>query len=329
MDDVRHERLADTDVSVRMLVAREAMPAATVEEHRVDEGEVREVPGGSVDVELRDRLDDWQVSGAEDADEREVAEVVGDLQPLGEHQVPDRQPPVEAAPGRPEQHVLHLGVGLDPARLSRVHVLAVRPGRAEQRAEVAVVQREGVRDRWQERDVPLVVVAEREVVVGGFPEAVQRAAVVLPAPALPGVVGVLEGAALEVRRERVGRMLVPVVIGIGEAGVLRVGVGMPAEVVIEGAVLLHEDDEGVDRHVRRARQPAHGLGLRGPAEQRLGGQRGRQARRPGQHGGLGQELAAAQVVLGLLLGEPLLGLAVRKLIRIDRSAHGVTTVSQS
>ena len=52
VDDVGHEGLADADVAVRMLVAREAVATAAVEEHRVDEGEVREVPGRGVGVEL-------------------------------------------------------------------------------------------------------------------------------------------------------------------------------------------------------------------------------------------------------------------------------------
>ena len=80
MDDVRHERLADPDVAVGMLVAREAVAAPAVEEHRVDEGEVGEVAGRGVGVELGDRLDDRQEARAKDGDEGQVAVVVGDAQ---------------------------------------------------------------------------------------------------------------------------------------------------------------------------------------------------------------------------------------------------------
>ncbi len=49
------ERLRDPDVAVGVLVAGEPVAAAAVEERRVDEADVRQLPGGRVGVELGHR----------------------------------------------------------------------------------------------------------------------------------------------------------------------------------------------------------------------------------------------------------------------------------
>jgi hypothetical protein len=83
------------------------------------------------------------------------------------------------------------------------------------------------------------------------------------------VIGILEGAALEIRSEVMRRVLVALVVRVGQAGVLPVGVRVPAEVVIEGAVLLHQHDEGVDGHVRGARERGRRLNPARVAHQRI------------------------------------------------------------
>src|SRR5438552_14201383 len=90
--------------------------------------------------------------------------------------------------------------------------MAVGVGRAEERREVAVVGGERLGHGGQERQVLLDVVADRELVVG-LVEAVELAVVVLDAAAAEGVVGVLEAAALEIRREGMRRMELAVVVG--------------------------------------------------------------------------------------------------------------------
>jgi hypothetical protein len=63
----------------------------------------------------------------------------------------------------------------------------------------------------QERQVRLVVVADRVGVVGDV-EAVELAEVVLLTAALPTVVGIREATALEDGRERMGRVLLALLV---------------------------------------------------------------------------------------------------------------------
>src|SRR3954451_6591368 len=120
------------------------------------------------------------------------------------------------------------------------------------------------------------------------------------------MVRILEGAALEVRGKGVRRVLGAVVVRIAEPGVLGVGARVPAEVVIERAVLLHEDDEVVDRHVRRARERGRGLHASRVADESVDRPRAGDAGHPRESRRLGDELATTHGIVG----------------------HGVTTVSQ-
>jgi hypothetical protein len=109
-----------------------------------------------------------------------------------------------------------------------------------------------------EGDVALRVVAGGELVAPRallvpLREAVHLAAVPLEAPAVPGVVGIAEVAPLEVGREAMGLDAIALPVDVGEAAIAGVRVRVPAEVVVEGAVLHHQDDEGVDRDLPRAR----------------------------------------------------------------------------
>ena len=176
-----------------------------------------------------------------------------------------------------------------------MHVLAVRIGRGQDRAEEAVEGRELAGHGRDEGQVLLGVVADREGVVGaGAQEAVHAAAVELLAAALPGVVGVGVGAALEIRREPVGVMHATLPVGVDEPVLATVGPGQPAEVVVEGAVLHHQHDEGVDRQVARCRhrlaRPPGRLG-----EDRLGAERRDEAGgEAAAHRGTLKELPAAK-----------------------------------
>ena len=130
----------------------------------------------------------------------------------------------------------------------------------------AVVDRELGARGVDEAEIALVVVAERELVAVPGEEAVgltgrvEPGAAELGAAAAPGVVGVRMPAPLPLglaqRRRMAGvhRRAAVVRVQIG-ALLHRVGVGQPAEIVVEGAVLHHQDHEMVDRDVRRAGQP--------------------------------------------------------------------------
>src|SRR6185369_7894024 len=92
-------------------------------------------------------------------------------------------------------------VGLDAARLRRVHVLAVRKRRAEQRREIVVAEHALARELRIELDIGLVVVADRELVVVAAQETTPK----LRAAAFPSVRRIAEIAAAVVRRERMRR----------------------------------------------------------------------------------------------------------------------------
>ena len=118
------------------------------------------------------------------------------------------------------------------------------------------------------------------------------------APAVPAVVGIAERAALEVRRQPVGgERLRAVEARVAQPVVDRVGARVPAEVVVEGAVLHHQDDEGVDRQLARAREmgPRRVLGRLG--DQGLGREQARHPGEPGERRGPAEEVAPAQHVL--------------------------------
>jgi hypothetical protein len=170
----------------------------------------------------------------------------------------------------------------------------------------------------EEGQVLLRVVADREgVVVARAQEAVHRAAVHLRPPALPRVVRVRVVAALEVGGEAGGLVRLAGPVDVGEPRLPAVGAREPAEVVVERAVLHHQDDEGVDRQVARGGQRRAALLARGLGHERLGVQDGSEpggkARR--DRGAL-EELAAAVVRLGRGRLEPL------GLVRVAQVPHG-------
>jgi len=102
-----------------------------------------------------------------------------------------------------------------------------------------------------------------------------------------------------------------VLVDVGEPRLAAVGARQPAQVVVERPVLHHQHDERVDRHVARARQLD--LALLAPrfGDQRVGvehrAEPGGQARR--DRGSL-QEVAALQVLVGRVGGEPLCALGI-------------------
>ncbi len=197
-------------------------------------------------------------------------------------------------------------VALLAAVLSAQLVVPVGVGRGHDRAEPAVVELVRVGRVRDEGNVLLQVVAGGVLVRAGplfvaLDEAVEPAVAVLMAAGVPAVGRVGVVAALVVGGEVVGRDRLALGIGIGEALVARVGVGMPAEVVVEGAVLHHQDHERVDRHVARARVRPGELALRSRGDELVERQdRGHpggagEGRRPGE------ELAALQVGGRMLL----------------------------
>ena len=186
-----------------------------------------------------------------------------------------------------------------------MHVLAVGQRAGHQRAVEVVEGGERLGRVLDEAEVALAVVADRELVVAGLEEAVHRAAVELVAPALPRVVGVGVAAALPVGRQAVGRVRVALEVGVGQARLAAVGVGHPAEVVVEGPVLHHQHDERVDRQVARRREVLAPLPLGRLGDERLGRQHARQADGAGGHRRALQELAAAHGLVGRRLLETL------------------------
>ena len=135
--DVGHERLAEAHVAVRVLVGRVAVEAAAVAERRVDDRDVRQRPGRAVGVVLGDRPRPRRAARAPDRRERQVRVVVAArVEASG----------CASARSKIVSHWLPSvstggGVVVLAARLPRPLVVAVRPRRAELRAEAAVVER--------------------------------------------------------------------------------------------------------------------------------------------------------------------------------------------
>jgi hypothetical protein len=86
--------------------------------------------------------------------------------------------------------------------------------------------------------------------------------------------------------------------------------------VVERAVLHHQDDDRVDRHVARARQRHAPLTASGLGDQRVGVEHGSEARREaGRQRCALEELAPAQVLVGRLRLELL------RAVRIPQVRH--------
>ncbi|MCO4699117.1 hypothetical protein LRR80_05209 [Streptomyces sp. RO-S4] len=142
------------------------------------------------------------------------------------------------------------------ARVAGPHVVAVRVGGADERAVVGVADGEGVGEGEVEGDVLAGQVRHGRGALGGHPPVV-LAAVVSLLTVRPGVRQALQELHAEVVGVRVeGQellsvlLLVPDRFAVAEAD--RAGVAeaadasQGAEVVVEGAVLLHEDDDVLD-----------------------------------------------------------------------------------
>ena len=96
--DVGHERLAESDVAVRVLVGGDPVAAATVLERRVDEADRRQLARRGVGVELRRRADPVEPARPVERGDRQVGDVVGDLEPPRLRPVEDRLPLEPARP---------------------------------------------------------------------------------------------------------------------------------------------------------------------------------------------------------------------------------------
>ena len=158
-----------------------AVAAAAVAERRVDDRDVRQRAERAVGVVLGERPRPRRAARAPDRRERQVGVVVAGAHAAAERAVEDRLPLV--AGGLDRRRVV-----LPAARLRRPLVVAVGPGRAEQRAEVPVVERELLGGGVDEPELALVVVGQRELVVAAALG--QEAALQLRAARVPAVPGV-------------------------------------------------------------------------------------------------------------------------------------------
>src|SRR4051812_8919455 len=100
-----------------------------------------------------------------------------------------------------------------------------------------------------------------------------------------------------------GVVLLALLVRIAQALVLSVRAREPPQVMVERAVLHHQNDERVDGDVAGAGEAVLSLDLRRLGDQRLGGKDGREPREPGEPGRASQEPPATHVAAGpLLLG---------------------------
>ena len=195
---------------------------------------------------------------------------------------------------RERQRVVHHPVGL-----ARVHVLAVRIRRGEQRAEEAVERGKRLGHVRGERQVRLGVVADREHVALRAQEAVHPPAVEFGPPALPRVIGIEEAAPLVVVAQPVGRVRLALSVGEREPRLATVGTGKPPEVVVERPVLHHQHDERVDRQVARGRDLVRALPARRLGHDRVGIEHQPEpGRQPRRHRGALEELTPGVVRVG-------------------------------
>src|SRR5512133_1393703 len=148
-----------------MLVARRA--AVLVEERGIDERQRRKLSALAALVVVLDLLGTRDAGRAPQRRDGQVVVEVLAVDTLGLQRGEDRRvrEAVRVAVRRARE-----GVVLHPIRRPRVHVLAVRIRRREQRAEEAVVGRERLGGGRDERQVLLAVVADGEHVVLARPQ---------------------------------------------------------------------------------------------------------------------------------------------------------------
>ncbi len=191
----------------------------------------------------------------EDLGHRLAVRVVAAAEPGVGDPVPDRR--LErgrghrGAVGEEEPGEVHVGRAGD-------EVDAVRPRARVQRGEVPVERRVLPGERAEDGERRLGVVADRpevgrvllaRVLHLGEEEAVALAAVQLRPPRLPLVLGVHVRTALVVVVQVPGRVERPGEIGVAQAGLAPVGAREPAQEVVEGPVLHHQDDDVLERRV--------------------------------------------------------------------------------
>ncbi len=293
LDHARDEGLADLDVRRRVLVA---LRIHVAEELRVDEGDRRQGARGGVDRELL------------------VGHEMLAVLPHVRHQEGERHLRVVDVPAhaglveRLEDALRRAGeVQIVPDVAERgpeQQVLAVRVGGPEQRREVAVPDREGAVQREVVGQLALLVEAEGTPALGirrdgvARREAVHRPAVPLRMGGVPGVgdVGHLARGLLVERLDRRPAQRVGVRGAPGRT-LRRAPAARPetAEVVVEGAVLLHQHHDVVDRDLVAVRR-AGGKRLRrqraGLERARAAGGSGRRGERRGEEKMQGQERGA-------------------------------------
>jgi hypothetical protein len=166
----------------------------------------------------------------------------------------------------------------------------------------------------QEPEVLLAVVGDRQlVVVARAQEAVAAPAIQLRTAAVPGVVGIVEQATLPVGGERAGGEALAVLVHVREPCLAPVRMRHPAEVVVERAVLHHQQHERVDRQVARRGQLIAALALRGLRDERLSGQERGHARQAGGERRPREELAPPHVLVRVLELEALGALRIQQL----------------
>src|SRR5205807_2625357 len=131
------------------------------------------------------------------------------------------------------------------------------------------------------------------------------------------MVGIVERAALEVGRQQMGLVRHAVLVGERESRLASIGVGQPAQVVVERAVLHHQHDKRVDRQVPRAGKVNAGLLSSRLRDERARAEHCRETTgEAGRQRGALKELPPLQVLVGRLPREPL------RVVRIADVAHG-------
>ncbi len=232
-----------------MVVGRDAVSPRAVLEGRVDDRDVGKRAGRAIGVVARHRVGPRHPARPVDRRERLIGVVVARALAAADGAVEDRLELVS-----PGLDVDLVDVGGLARRGGRPLVVAVGKRRAQQRAEVPVIGRVLADRVVNEGQLALVVVAERELVVAAA--LADEPAAQLGPSRLPAVAGIGMPAALKTRlAERVGRTGGHG-LALGGAKALAldgVGAGQPAEVVVERAILHHQDHEMVDLDVARAR----------------------------------------------------------------------------
>src|SRR6267142_1605191 len=119
--------------------------------------------------------------------------------------------------------------------------------RAKDGGEIAVARCVVAGESGVERNVVLFVIADGINIVGaGTQEAVHFAAVVLDATAVVGMIGIGMRAPGVVPRKRISVVSDALLVAIGQASLLAIGIGKPAKEMIKAAVFHGDHDYVID-----------------------------------------------------------------------------------